>query len=47
MGRGATKRQFIKQCKTFLSDTMPFTDYLPKKKDAPDDPNGNPYSRWG
>ena len=45
--RKGTERQFIKQCKTFLSDTMPFTDYLPKKKDAPDDPNGNPYSRWG
>ena len=42
-----TEQKYIKLCKTFLSDTTPFTDYLTKierqgaKKDT-----DNPYEEW-
>ena len=42
-----TDQKYIKLCKTFLSDTTPFTDYLTKierqgvKKDT-----DNPYEEW-
>lgn len=45
-----TEKEYIKHPKTFLSDNLPFTDYLPKKK--PEGPQGlpgseNPFKEWG
>lgn len=45
-----TEKEYIKHPKTFLSDNLPFTDYLPKKK--PEEPQGltgseNPFKEWG
>ena len=45
-----TEKEYIKHPKTFLSDNLPFTDYLPKKK--PEEPqeltgNENPFKEWG
>ena len=45
-----TEKEYIKHPKTFLSDNLPFTDYLPKKK--PTEPqrltgNENPFKEWG
>lgn len=47
--RQNTEKQYIKQAKTFLSDTLPFLDFLPKPKTepAPDNPNGNPFAEYG
>lgn len=46
--RQNTEKQYIKQAKTFLSDTLPFLDFLPKPKaePVPDNPNGNPFAEY-
>lgn len=45
-----TERQFIKHPKTFLSDTLPFLDFLPEKlasNDKKEDvQTGNPFKNW-
>jgi len=42
-----TETDFIKHPKTFLSDAMPFTDFLPKDPETPEKPDdGNPYEEW-
>lgn len=45
-----TDKQYIKHPKTFLSDTLPFTDFLPRKteqKPAETASNdGNPFANW-
>lgn len=41
-----TEPEFIKHPKTFLSDTMPFTDYLPKQETLPADPDENPFKEY-
>lgn len=45
--RENTEQKFIKHPKTFLSDTEPFVDFLPKKEaeNVPDD-DENPYADW-
>ena len=42
-----TEQKYIKLCKTFLSDTTPFADYLTKteRKGASNDAE-NPYAEW-
>lgn len=42
-----TEKQFIKHPKTFLSDSLPFLDYLPKKKTEEASNNGNPFGAYG
>ena len=47
-----TEKEFIKHPKTFLSDSLPFLDYLPKKEpEPPAPPSGNqsmqnPFGNW-
>ena len=44
-----TEKQYIKHPKTFLSDTLPFLDYLPKREEPeviPTDPDSNPFEQW-
>lgn len=44
-----TERQFIKHPKTFLSDTLPFTDFLPKRFEDPQQetiPGANPFQEY-
>lgn len=45
-----TDKQYIKHPKTFLSDTTPFVDYIPKKAETPtydETPiGGNPFKNW-
>lgn len=45
-----TEKEFIKHPKTFLSDSLPFLDYLPKKKPESLTPQvgeqGNPFEEW-
>lgn len=42
-----TEKEFIKHPKTFLSDNLPFLDYLPKKKPEPPESSGdNPFGNW-
>ncbi len=48
--RERTEQKYIKHAKTFLSENTPFTDFLPKEKDAeqkvsPDD-DDEPYAEW-
>ena len=38
-----TEKQYIKHPRTFLSDTLPFTDYLVKEKSALQNAQGNPF----
>ena len=47
--RQKTDSQYIKHPKTFLSDSTPFTDYLPKKpeKTEQEPMNGNPFGEFG
>lgn len=45
-----TEKEYIKHPKTFLSDSLPFVDYIPKTKNQ--DPvkpqsGGNPFAEWG
>ncbi|WP_278941176.1 hypothetical protein [Anaerotruncus colihominis] len=45
-----TDKQYIKHPKTFLSDSLPFLDFLPKKTTPPEaqvQQNGNPFDEWG
>ena len=47
-----TDKQYIKHPKTFLSDSMPFRDFLQRKMQdgddgAPSANSGNPYKEWG
>ena len=45
-----TEKQYIKHPKTFLSDTMPFLDFLPKQQSimvSATVTNENPYAEWG
>lgn len=44
-----TEKQFIKHPKTFLSDTMPFMDFLPKQTImvSAKVTSENPYEEWG
>ena len=45
-----TDKQYIKHPKTFLSDSMPFRDFLPKKAQENEilpTNSGNPYKEWG
>lgn len=48
--RQKTDKQYIKHPKTFLSDTTPFVDYIPKKPETPkydETPVGeNPFKNW-
>lgn len=44
-----TEKQFIKHPKTFLSDSLPFLDYLPKREspsEAQAPQNGNPFGTY-
>ena len=43
-----TEKEYIKHPKTFLSDSLSFTDYLPKNDDKPKtQQSGNPFEEWG
>ncbi len=47
-----TESRYIKHPKTFLSDTMPFTDYLPKiphpsSETGTQEAMGNPFAKYG
>ena len=46
-----TESAYIKHPKTFLSDSLPFTDYLPEKKSQPQESvlpsTENPFDDWG
>ena len=48
--KAKTDKQYIKHPKTFLSDTMPFVDFLPKKQTMNPAPEtaegGNPFRDW-
>lgn len=48
--RQNTEKQYIKHPKTFLGDSTPFLDYLPKQKEPPPDPGGpgrsNPFAEY-
>lgn len=48
IARERTEKQYIKHPKTFLSDTEPFTDFLPKREDVkPASSNDDdPYADW-
>ena len=42
-----TDQKYIKLCKTFLSDTMPFADYLTKtERQGVSSDTENPYAEW-
>ena len=45
--RMKTETQYIKHPKTFLSDTMPFVDYLPKKQTTTAPAGSNPFAQVG
>ena len=43
-----TEKQYIKHPKTFLSDALPFVDYLPKNRESTRPAEGNnPFAEWG
>lgn len=47
--RDHTEDRYIKHPKTFLSDALPFLDYLDKQQNVSepdDDPGGNPFARY-
>lgn len=48
--RKKTEREFTKQAKTFLSETTPFIDYLPKREapadETPKEDGGNPFGKY-
>ncbi len=45
--KAKTQREYIKQAKTFLSETTPFVDFLPKPKPVEEAPaNGNPFLEY-
>ena len=42
-----TDQKYIKLCKTFLSDTTPFTDYLTRtERQGANKDTENPYEEW-
>lgn len=41
-----TEKQFIKHPKTFLSDSLPFLDYIPKKSAEDTTQGGNPFGTY-
>lgn len=49
--KAKTEKQYIKHPKTFLSETLPFTDYISRQKPQPESstaPNtGNPFMEYG
>ena len=48
--RRKTEKEYIKHPKTFLSDSLPFLDYLPKREKPQEDPGAaktNPFEEWG
>lgn len=47
--RKGTEKEFIKHPKTFLSETLPFTDYLPKEPQTSfsEPQSGNPFQKYG
>lgn len=48
--RRKTEKEYIKHPKTFLSDSLPFLDYLPKKEEPREGPGmakTNPFAEWG
>lgn len=49
--RDRTEKKYTKQAKTFLSDTLPFTDYLPSLQESQESTFGgrptNPFRRGG
>jgi len=48
--RLGTDKQYIKHPKTFLSDSLPFRDYLPneREQEKPTTPEGsNPFAEYG
>lgn len=46
--RKGTEKDYIKHPKTFLSDSLPFIDYLPKREEQVTvTSDGNPFSMWG
>lgn len=48
--RDKTEQRYIKHPKTFLGDSTPFTDFLPKKAEAEapaPQPGANPFAKWG
>ena len=46
--RQGTEKRYIKHPKTFLSDSRPFMDYLPKQKEPPagEQAGGNPFAEF-
>ncbi len=48
--RNKTEKEYIKHPKTFLSDTTPFVDYIPKKENSSlesrSSDDDNPYADW-
>lgn len=42
-----TEKEYIKHPKTFLADTLPFTDYLPKQDEILTVSGGNPFAEYG
>lgn len=48
--RRKTEKEYIKHPKTFLSDSLPFLDYLPNDEPIQDEqisPQINPFAEWG
>lgn len=45
--KSRTENQYIKHAKTFLSDSCPFLDYLPKKAAPIQADNSNPFAEYG
>lgn len=41
-----TEQTYIKHPKTFLSESLPFADYLPKEQERKDEESGNPFAEW-
>lgn len=41
-----TQKEYIKHPKTFLSDALPFLDYLPKDQEKKQPTSDNPYAMW-
>ena len=42
-----TEKKYIKHAKTFLSDALPFLDYLPQENQKPSVDGENPFEEWG
>ncbi len=42
-----TEKEYIKHAKTFLSDSTPFIDYLPRKEETLPDDDSDYFKEWG